>query len=154
LCASDISVDTFVLYHNYLFRSGVQPAEGSSGRTDSELESYAAKIGVTGSALTTFDTCVSQQTHKALVQAITDQASRNGVNATPTIKVNGKSITPTLAAWNAAIAAAAKQGPAPTTTLGPLAPPSPTPTPSATPSATVSPSPTPSASSSAKKPKK
>jgi protein-disulfide isomerase/uncharacterized membrane protein YphA (DoxX/SURF4 family) len=131
LCASDISVDTFIAYHNYLYRKDIQPAEGTHGRTDGQLESYASKIGITGNKLTTFDTCVSTEKHKALVQALTDQASKNGVNATPTIKVNGKSISPTLAAWNKAIAAALKKGPAP----NPSKTPSPTPSSSASSSA-------------------
>jgi protein-disulfide isomerase/uncharacterized membrane protein YphA (DoxX/SURF4 family) len=150
LCASDISVDTFVLYHNYLFRSDIQPPEGSSGRSNAELESYAAKIGVSDGQLTSFDTCVNQQTHGALVQAITDHASQLGVNATPTIKVNGKSIAPTLLAWKAAIAAALKQGPAPSGSLAPLGVPAPTPPPTTaipTPSPTATPSPSPSKSS-------
>jgi protein-disulfide isomerase len=70
-------------------------------------------LGLTGSQLTTFDSCVSTEKHKALVQAITDRASKDGINATPTVKVNGKSISPTLAAFNAAIAKAVKNGPAP-----------------------------------------
>ena len=113
LCASDINVDTFVKYHNYLYRPDIQPKEGTNGRTDAQLESYASKVGIKGAALTTFDGCVTNENHKWLVQALTDQASKNGVTGTPTIKVNGKSIDPTLAAWNKAIADALKKGPAP-----------------------------------------
>jgi protein-disulfide isomerase len=113
LCASDVSVDAFVKYHNKLFTTAVQPTEGTKGRSDTQLESYASVLGLTGSQLTTFDSCVSTEKHKALVQAITDRASKDGINATPTVKVNGKSISPTLAAFNAAIAKAVKNGPAP-----------------------------------------
>jgi protein-disulfide isomerase/uncharacterized membrane protein YphA (DoxX/SURF4 family) len=151
LCASDVSVDDFVAYHNYLFKPSIQPAEGSSGRTNKQLEAYAAKAGITGADLTNFDSCVQDQTHKALVEAITEHASARGFNLTPTIVVNGKSISPTLSAWNKAIADALKNGPAPV----PSVTPSPTPTPStsatATPSATSSPSPSRSASKSPKK---
>jgi protein-disulfide isomerase len=144
LCASDLGVDTFVKYHNYLYRPDVQPKEGTHGRTDAQLESYAAKAGITGKDLTTFDGCVSNENHKSLVQALTDQASKNGVTGTPTIKVNGKSIQPTLAAWNKAIADALKKGPAPNPSTTPA---SPSPSASASTRAT---SPKPSASSSKK----
>jgi protein-disulfide isomerase len=149
LCASDISVDTFVAYHNYLYRPSVQPAEGSHGRTDAQLISYGQKIGIKGTQLTDFTSCVQDEKHKALVEALTEQASKNGVNGTPTIKVNGKSISPTLAAWNKAIADALKKGPAP----NPSKTPSPSPTTSAATSskpAAASSSPA-AASSSAKK---
>lgn len=141
LCASDLSVDDFVAFHNYLYKPSIQPAENSHGRTDSQLISYAQKAGIKGTSLTTFTSCVQEETHKALVQALTEQASKNGVNSTPTIKVNGKSISPTLAAWNKAVANALKKGPAPN--------PSKTPTPKPTPSSTSgSPSTTPSKSTS------
>ena len=123
LCASDISVDDFVAYHNWLYKPSVQPAEGTNGRTNAELISYAQKVGITGAQLTAFSSCVDSNKHAALVQAITDNASQQGVSATPTIKVNGHSIRPTLAAWNAAVATALKHGPAP----HPSVTPSPTP---------------------------
>jgi protein-disulfide isomerase len=126
ICASDLTVDDFIAFHNVLYGKlngkQVQPAEGSNGRTDADLLKYAAAAGITGSAATTFDTCITSEKHKALVQAITDQASRDGVNGTPTIKVNGKKITATLAGLKKAIAAADAKGPKPD--------PSKTPTPS------------------------
>lgn len=136
LCASDVSVDTFVAYHNYLFRSDIQPVEGHGGRSNTQLGGYAQKVGIKGSDLTTFDRCLQEQTHKALVEAMTEDASKNGINGTPTIKVNGKSIDATLAAYQSAVTKALANGPAPS--------PSKTPTPtssSATPSATTTKSP-------------
>ena len=142
LCASDVSVDTFVAYHNVLFGTykgaQVQPGENAHGRSNTQLESYASAAGITGAALTTFDTCVSSEKYKALVQAITDNASSHGVNGTPTVKVNGKQISATLAAYKAAVAAALKKGPAPS----PSKTPSPTPTPTGTSTATATKSPT------------
>jgi protein-disulfide isomerase len=149
LCASDASVEDFVAFHNVLYGDiggkQVQPAEGSNGRSNTKLESYAHTAGLSGAVLTTFDGCVQNEDHKALVQAITERASADGVNSTPTIKVNGKSISPTLAAWNKAIAAALVKGPAPVPSV------TPTPTPSATASGTATTSATASASSSPKK---
>jgi protein-disulfide isomerase len=148
ICASDISVDTFVAYHNYLFKPSVQPAEGAGGRSDTQLEGYGQKVGITkGAELTTFDQCVGSQNHKALIEAMTEDASKNGINATPTVKVNGKQIDATLAAYQKAVADALKNGPAP----NPSKTPSPSPTKSA--SATPTRSPSPSVSSSASSPK-
>jgi protein-disulfide isomerase/uncharacterized membrane protein YphA (DoxX/SURF4 family) len=145
LCASDVSVDTFVKYHSVLYDK--QPPESGSGRTNKQLESYAGSAGITGAKLTTFDTCVQNEQHKALVEALTEQASKKGINATPTIKVNGTSIQPTLAAWNKAIAAALKKGPAPSPSKTPS--PKPTPSPTATTGKTSSsPAATPTTSSS------
>jgi protein-disulfide isomerase/uncharacterized membrane protein YphA (DoxX/SURF4 family) len=145
LCASDVSVDTFVAYHQVLYGTyqgkQVQPAENTRGRTDKELESYAQTAGIKGADLTTFDSCVSSERYKALVQAMTDNASSHGINGTPTVKVNGKQITADLKSYQAAVAKALKNGPAPS--------PSKTPTPSRTPSVTPSKSPTPTASKSA-----
>jgi protein-disulfide isomerase/uncharacterized membrane protein YphA (DoxX/SURF4 family) len=156
LCASDISVDDFVAYHNILYGTykgkQVQPAEGSNGRTNAELEAYASAIGIKGAQLTDFDTCVSTEKHKALVQAITDNASSHGVNATPTVKVNGKSISADLKSFNAAIAKALKNGPAPDPSKTPSPTPTPTPTSSGTGPAKTSspPAKKPSTSSSSK----
>jgi protein-disulfide isomerase len=139
LCASDISVQDFLKYHDYLYRKNIQPAEGSNGRSDTELIGYARAIGISGNDLSTFQTCVQTQEHGPLVQATTEDASKHGVNGTPTVKVNGKNVTATKAALDAAVTAVA--GPAP----------SPTPSSSRTssqPSATKTPTPTAPASSS------
>lgn len=128
LCASDINVDTFAKYHDILYgkdSSGaqVQPAEGSNGRTDTQLIGYARQAGITGTNLTTFQQCVNSEQHKALVQAITDNASKRGVSGTPTVLVNGKKLgTVDQKSLDDAIAAAAAKAPKPT----------PTPTPSTT----------------------
>jgi protein-disulfide isomerase len=113
LCASDIDVATFVKYHDILYgkdSSGkqVQPAEGSNGRTDADLMSYARQVGISGANLTTFQSCTSGELHKALVQAITDNSSQRGVSGTPTVMVNGKKLgTVDKASLDAAIASAA-----------------------------------------------
>jgi protein-disulfide isomerase len=150
LCASDISVDTFVAYHNTLYGTingkQVQPPEGGGGRTNTDFGGYAQHIGIKGSDLTTFDSCVAQETHKALVEALTEKASEAGINATPTMKVNGKTIDNTLAAYNAAVAAALKHGPAPNPSKTPTPTPTPTTSSSASSSATTTRTPTTSSS--------
>ena len=99
LCVSDISTDDFALYHAVLYGkdssgAAVQPAEGSDGRTDAQLEAYFTQAlpKATSDQATAFQTCVSSETHKALVAAITDNASKRGVTGTPTVKVDGKDV--------------------------------------------------------------
>jgi protein-disulfide isomerase len=119
LCASDESPDIFVKYHDLLFQSSVQPKEGSSGLTDTQLISYGQQAGMTPDQVTTFTSCVQTEQHKALVQAITEKASQRGVTGTPTVFVNGKRIDATLDALNKAIADALKTGPAPSPSVTP-----------------------------------
>ncbi len=124
ICVSDVGVDQFVKFHDILFTPAVQPAEGSHGRTNAELITFAQQAGLTPTQVTTFSTCAETEQHSALVQAITDNASKRGINATPTVLVNGKMLSkPDLASLTQAIAAADAKGPAP----------SPSPTPSPTP---------------------
>ena len=143
LCASDINVDTFAKFHDVLYgkdTSGkqVQPAENSSGRTNTQLLGYARQAGITGDNLTTFQTCVNTEQHKALVEAITENASKRGVSGTPTIMVAGKKLgTVDKASLDAAIAAAAAKAPKPTTT--PSTTPATSPSGSGTSTATPSP---------------
>ena len=110
LCASDISAAQFLKYHDYLFQANVQPGEGKGGRTDVQLIGYASSVGVTSTALATFQTCVQTQQHKALVLAITQNWSERGLNTTPVVIVNGKKLSSThltKAGLDAAVAAAA-----------------------------------------------
>ena len=113
LCASDVSVADFVKYHDVLYgkdSSGqqVQPAEGSHGRSNTQLLDYAKQAGIKGNDLTTFQSCMSGERHKSLVAAITDKASQRGVSGTPTVMVNGKKLGRVdKASFDAAVAKAA-----------------------------------------------
>lgn len=138
LCASDVSPEAFVKFHGILFSAAVQPKEGSSGRPDKDFVDYAQQIGLKPADVTTFTACVQNEQHKALVQAITENASARGVNGTPTVMVNGKRVEADLTLLNKAIAAADATGPPPV--------PSPAPKPSGSASATKSAAPSPSAS--------
>lgn len=116
LCASDASVDDFAAYHKVLYgknQSGqsVQPAEGGNGRTNAELISYFAQAVPKASPdqKSAFASCVQTEQHSALVQAVTDNSSKRNVNATPTVKVNGKDVkSPTKDSIVSAVNAAAK----------------------------------------------
>lgn len=100
LCVSDISPTAFGRFHAVLYgkdKSGasVQPAENGNGRSDADFTTYLKQAvpKVTADQLSTFQTCVSTEQHKALVQAITDNASKRKVSGTPTVMVNGKVVS-------------------------------------------------------------
>jgi protein-disulfide isomerase len=147
LCVSDISADAFVKYHSLLFTPAVQPKEGTKGPDNTQLIVYAGQIGLTKDQVNTVTTCIQTKQHAALVQAITENASKRGVNGTPTVWVNGKSVAATVDAVTKAIAAADAKGPAPS----PSKTPTPTPSVSTTPSGTTTTTPktTPTSSASA-----
>ncbi len=152
ICASDAGVDQFVSYHNLLYGSykgkQVQPREGTAGASDSKFVTLAQVAKFSTTQVTAFQQCVSGQTYLPVVQAMTEAASKKGINATPTILINGTR----LASYDNAtvqktIKAADAKGPAP----------SPSPTSSAAtsgsasvtpPSSPVSSSPSPSSPSS------
>jgi len=131
-----------VTYHNLLYGSPGgkqwQPAEGTAGPTNNNLVTMAQKYAKFSSAdISTFTTCVNGQTHKALVQAMTEQSSKRGVTGTPTVYVNGKALSSTTwKALSAAIAAADAKGPAPSPSPTPSTSASSSPTPSGSPSKT------------------
>jgi protein-disulfide isomerase len=141
-CVADDGVDDFVKYHDVLFGKNsagkaVQPPIGGPAPVAGDLANYGKQIGLSSTQLTTLTTCISSDQHGALVQALTDRVSKQGVNAIPTVKVNGKKLSSlTLAALNSAISGAAVKGPKP----------SPSPTPKPSPSATSSTSAKPSGS--------
>ncbi len=149
LCASDVSVDFFVAYHRLLYgkdKSGaqVQPSENGNGRSDTQLIAYATQAGLPPAQAATFGTCVRSEQHKALVEAMTEQASVRGVTGTPTIFVNGRKVTShDLKTVQAAIAKADANGPAPQpstpSSVSPVV--SPSVSPVVTPSVTSSPTP-------------
>ena len=111
-CASDQSPDDFLKFHDIAYgqTSGKnnQPAEGSNGLPDSTLIAWGKQAGITSAD---FSTCVTTDQHKDLVAGVTDQASKNGVNGTPTVFVQGKRLgsensVVTLAQIDAAISSA------------------------------------------------
>jgi protein-disulfide isomerase len=78
-------------YHNEIYAN--QAAKEGDGYTDELLRvTIPATVGITGADLTTFQACYKDQTTKAFVQGMNDSASKSGVNATPTVHVNGKDL--------------------------------------------------------------
>jgi protein-disulfide isomerase len=117
ICVSDVSVADFVKFHDQLYGTyrgkQVQPVEGTPGPTDDSLETYAQQAGVPAKSMPTVQTCIENGQYEPFVQKATDLASQQGINATPTVKVNGRAVSATPAALRAAIAAAVKAAPAP-----------------------------------------
>lgn len=104
--AADAGVAAFQRFHALLYAD--QPAEGSAGLPDSRLVSLGAQAGANASTLGTLGTCVRDLTYQAWTRQVTDTASRHGVNATPTVLVNGRRLAvPTPANLQAAVRAAA-----------------------------------------------
>ena len=63
-----------------------QPAENTSGPTDGQIEQIAQGVGVPSSVTATF----ADGKFVDWVTAATEDASKNGVSGTPTVKINGK----------------------------------------------------------------
>jgi len=77
--------DAFQRFHDLLYAH--QPAEGGSGLTDQQLVAYAAQAGADGNAVAQ---AITKLTYGDWVQRVTDQASKDGVTATPTVLVGGQ----------------------------------------------------------------
>ena len=132
-CAADQSPDAFQKFHDIAYGKtsdgkNNQPAEGSHGLPDSTLIAWGKQAGITSAD---FSTCVTSEQHKDLVAGVTEDASKRGVNGTPTVFVQGKEVkgtganSVTLAQVDAAIAAAlasAKSTAAPSPTPSSSAP--------------------------------
>jgi protein-disulfide isomerase len=80
-------------FHDLLFEN--QPRENSAGLTNDRLVQLAVQAGANRSEVKKgIDTLAFQQ----WVKNVTDQASRSGVNATPTVRINGKTVDATTTA--------------------------------------------------------
>ena len=81
-CASDQG--TFMQYAYALFVS--QPSEGGPGLSDDELIELGTSVGLAGPA---FENRVREHTYIEWAAYVTARAVRQGVNATPTVFVQG-----------------------------------------------------------------
>ncbi len=70
-----------------------QPATEGQGWTDDQLAGFATAVGITGSALDTWKSCLAAGTYAAHVAALEANAEKAGVNSTPTVKLNGQKVT-------------------------------------------------------------
>jgi protein-disulfide isomerase len=77
----------FARLHDLLFAN--QPKEGSAGLDDATLAKLAGQAGADQAAVAA---CQSKGTYDAWVKEVTDQASQDGINGTPTYFVDGKQV--------------------------------------------------------------
>ena len=84
-CAADAGL--FKEWADALFAN--QPAEGSAGRSNAELVATGKDLGASSAA---FASCVTSQKYAPWTAKVTDLASRAGVNATPTMRIDGKDV--------------------------------------------------------------
>jgi protein-disulfide isomerase len=102
--AAAADVGRFKQFHAVLFAN--QPAENSGGFTNDRLIHLGAQAGLSSSA---FTSAVHGGRFNGYVAQVEDKASRRGVTGTPTVLVNGRTLTqsqllpgPFAAAVNAA----------------------------------------------------
>ena len=74
-------------FHDALFEN--QPEEGSAGLSDSELVDYAVQAGATKADV---QQGIEDRVFEQWVKNVGDQASKDGVNATPTVKIDGRTV--------------------------------------------------------------
>jgi protein-disulfide isomerase len=97
-CAAEAGV--FPQYAKLLYAN--QPPENGDGLPDEQLIALGQQAGAGDG----FAQCVSSNRYAGWTAGLTDEASRGGINATPTVKVNGKEIEHTADALKAAVQAA------------------------------------------------
>jgi protein-disulfide isomerase len=97
--------DAFQTFHDLLFAH--QPAEGGSGLTDDQLAEYAGQAGATGSTVVAD---IKALTYADWVRSAEDQASKDGVTGTPTVRVAGKQLDDLSVAGLTAAVTAAQSG--------------------------------------------
>lgn len=85
LCAP---ADKWVSFHDALYQ--FQPPEGKNGFTNKDLKNWGADLGLAGTA---FDKCVDDTQKAAQLDQMTKYTSTTrGVQSTPTVFLNGKSV--------------------------------------------------------------
>lgn len=85
MCAGD--QDKFFPYADLLYTN--QAAENSGFLTPDQLVSFGEQAGITGSAFDTFEKCVRAGTYEGFARQQAENASKRGVNSTPTVFVTG-----------------------------------------------------------------
>jgi protein-disulfide isomerase len=103
-CAAD--QNQFWPMHDYLFQEAGKAS--TSTLTQSRLEEMGKQLGLDSNA---FNKCLSEQTYRQLVRDHVREGTQLGVNATPTIYINGQKVDNSLTLIRAKIdEELAKQG--------------------------------------------
>lgn len=81
----DTDVDHFHKMHDQLYAN--QPEEGGDGLPDSKLIEFADEAGAEGA-----ESCIKKRTYDPWFKKATEESSENGVEGTPSVRVNGKDV--------------------------------------------------------------
>lgn len=84
-CAADAG--KFQEYHDQVYAN--QPANEGDGFTDAQLTTFAQTAGVTGDALTTWQTCLDAAKYTDYVDSVETASFEDGVRGTPTVRIDG-----------------------------------------------------------------
>lgn len=87
-CASDAG--KFQEFHDAVFAN--QPAVEGEGWTDAQLKGFAEDSGITGTALTTWESCLKAQKYANYVNSVEEASNKDGIQGTPSMRINGKDI--------------------------------------------------------------
>lgn len=100
-CAAD--QDRFLEYAHALFEN--QPPEGGAGLSDEELADIGRSVGLAGP----FVACLAEGPYLDWPPYVTARATALGVEATPTVTVDGVLVRPDAPTITAAVTAAARE---------------------------------------------
>lgn len=91
LCADDKGV--FAAYHSAVYAN--QPQNEGDGWSDEQLVGFGTTAGISAADLPSFSSCVMKGTHLGYVEAMQNQANKDGVSGTPRIYLDGTELTDT-----------------------------------------------------------
>ena len=89
-CASDISPQAFAAVHDGIFAA--RPEREGDPWPDMTFSDVATKAGITGDQKKAFDRCVADTTYRGYLGKVEDQSAKDGINGTPTYRLDGKDI--------------------------------------------------------------
>ncbi|MEI2775879.1 MAG: thioredoxin domain-containing protein [Tetrasphaera sp.] len=78
----------FGAFHDTVYAA--QPATEGQGWTDEQFKQIAKDAGLSGAAYTTWETCYTNQDMKQYATSMQAASAKDGVQSTPTVKLNGK----------------------------------------------------------------
>lgn len=84
-CAADAG--KFQEFHDQVYPN--QPPNEGDGFTDAQLKTFAQNAGVSGEALTTWQTCYDAGKYTDYVNSVETQSFKDGVRGTPTVRIDG-----------------------------------------------------------------
>jgi len=85
-CAAD--QDAFLTYFRGVY--AIQPEQEGTGYTDAQLRQVAEASGINGNGLDTWQKCYDAREHNQYVESVQTQSAKDGINSTPTVKLDGK----------------------------------------------------------------